>query len=380
MSPSEQSTSPEHSQRPYFAVALALALAGMAVSGWLVRLHFRAHEGYVSFCALGEGWNCDTVALSSYSVLLGIPVAAWGVLGFGIMATLAGLGLPRTEQERSWPSGLLFLVAAFSVLGCLSLALVSEFLIQSFCVMCAVSWTLVLLIFAVALLACRREGVRHAIMTDLRILQARPIRLAVLAVLLLAVVATARAAYPRYWEKPRAPAAQVPAASQTTPAQPAALRAPGTEIVVQEFSDFECPFCAKAYEEMKATAAAKPDLRVVARNFPLDSACNPAVTHTLHERACEYARASICAESLGKGDEMNSMLFADQKAHRGLDEIVKDLGLDRTRFGACMASKDTAERLSADVKEGIRLGLRATPSFVVKGQVYTGRIPDEVLK
>jgi len=364
--------------RRALAAALVAALGGMALSGWLIRLHARAHAGFVSFCALGEGWNCDTVALSPYSVQLGLPVAAWGFLGFGVAATLATLGLVRHRQRPGWPSGLLFVVSCLAVAACIALALVSEFLIHSFCVMCAASWTVALLLLAASWRACSPTGVLASIRADLGVLRARPVRVAIAALAFLVVAASASAAYPRYWDRPRRPAVAT-SPSGTTLAH-AGHPAPGSEIVIQEFSDFECPFCALSHEDMKALIASRPGLRVVARHFPLDMACNPSLKHPMHEKACEYARAAICAEAQGKGGEMEDLLFADQKARLGLDVMVRDLGLDRARFDACLGSKETANRLAGDVQEGIQLGLRATPSFVVKGQVYSGRIPDEVLQ
>lgn len=365
--------------RRALAAALVAALGGMALSGWLIRLHARAHAGFVSFCALGEGWNCDTVALSPYSVQLGLPVAAWGLLGFGVAATLATLGLVRHRQRPGWPSGLLFLVSCFAVAACIALAFVSEFLIHSFCVMCAASWTVALVLLAASWRACSPTGVLASIRADLAVLRARPAMVGVAVLAFLVVAGSARAAYPRYWDKPRRPVATATTPGGTTLAH-AGHVAPGSEIVIQEFSDFECPFCALAHEDMKALVASRPGLRVVSRHYPLDMSCNPALKRPMHEKACEYARAAICAETQGKGGEMEDLLFADQKARLGLDTIVRNLGLDRARFDACMGSKETADRLDGDVQEGIQLGLRATPSFVVKGQVYSGKIPDEVLQ
>ena len=376
--PQRDSESTTSLPRRALAAALVAALGGMALSVWLIRLHARAHAGFVSFCALGEGWNCDTVALSPYSVQLGLPVAAWGLLGFGVAATLATLGLVRHRQRLGWPSGLLFLASCVDVAACVALALVSEFLIHSFCVMCAASWTVALLLLAASWRACSPDGVIASIRADLAVLRARPAMVAIAAIAFLAIAGSASAAYPRYWDKPRRPTTGT-SPSGTTLAH-AGHVAPGSEIVIQEFSDFECPFCALNHEDMKALVASRPGLRIVSRHFPLDMSCNPALKRPMHQKSCEYARAAICAEAQGKGGEMEDLLFADQKAQLGLDTIVRNLGLDRARFDACVGAKETADRLGADIQEGIQLGVKATPSFVVKGKVYSGKIPDEVLQ
>src|SRR2546428_2159409 len=72
-------------------IALALALAGVALSVLALEVHRRLAEGsgYASFCNLGGVVNCDAVLGSRYSVLLGVPVAAWGLLAFIAGALLA---------------------------------------------------------------------------------------------------------------------------------------------------------------------------------------------------------------------------------------------------------------------------------------------------
>jgi protein-disulfide isomerase len=378
--PRRETAPPPAAPRRAFAAALVLSLGGIAVAGMLIRLHYRAHLGFTSFCDLGERMNCDTVALSPHSVVLGLPVAAWGTLGYLVAAALSALGLLRRRPHEGWPAGLLILVAAFAVATSAALAVVSELVIRSFCIMCMASWGIAIALLAAAWAACRPGGAGAAVAADLAALRARPWFAASAAVALLAVAGVARASYPRYWEHRPAPAARAaPVPAGTTLAR-AALPSPGSERVVHEFSDFECPFCALAHQDMKALTASTPGLRVVSRHFPLDSACNPALKRRMHENACDYARASICAEAMGKGDEMDDALFANQKDKRPVAEIVKSLGLDPSRFEACLASKETADRLAADVEEGMRIGVRATPTFVVNGQVHSGRIPVELLR
>src|SRR5438034_7489431 len=72
-------------------LALALALAGIALSVLALDVHRRLAEGsgYTSFCNLGGIVNCDTVLGSRYSVVLGVPVPAWGIAGFAAGAALA---------------------------------------------------------------------------------------------------------------------------------------------------------------------------------------------------------------------------------------------------------------------------------------------------
>jgi hypothetical protein len=143
-----------------------------------------------------------------------------------------------------------------------------------------------------------------------------------------------------------------------------AIRAPcrdaaegdGREILV--FSDYACPFCAKAHEDTEAALARNPGVRVVHRQFPLDPACNPLVKRAIHPGACALARAAICAEAQGKEREMSTALFRNQEARRPVESLAAELGLDLALFRTCIVAPGTEKRLTADVAEGIARGSR----------------------
>ena len=84
------------------------------------------------------------------------------------------------------------------------------------------------------------------------------------------------------------------------PVTPASAGVAGPAVVI-EFSDYECPFCAIAHAETDALLASRPDVRLVHKNFPLDSACNWMVTEAIHPGACAVSEAVLCAAGLGSG-------------------------------------------------------------------------------
>ena len=74
-------------------------------------------------------------------------------------------------------------------------------------------------------------------------------------------------------------------------------------VTIVEFSDFQCPFCRLGAFTMNTIQNRYPDkVRLVFRNFPLNSACNPSLDHVVHEFACDTAKAAVCAERQGKFD------------------------------------------------------------------------------
>jgi protein-disulfide isomerase len=369
------SAAPPASRRA-LQIALALSVAGIAVALWLARLHVRAHAGFTSACAINDTFNCDRVATSEYSVVLGIPVAIWGILGLAVAAALAAMGLARRKPHPAWPAGLLVVVAAMAVAASVALAIVSEFLIGSFCVVCAASWTIAVLLLVAAWRAARTAGVGAALRADLGVLRAHPGRTAGLAVAGLAALAIVAAAYPRYWDKPAEPPRQAAGGTANASAKAAATPAssPG-ETVVVEFSDYLCPFCAEAHADVQRRVAGRTDVKIVHRHFPLDPACNPLVKRAIHPGACGLAKAGICGEAQGRAKELDALIFANQRAKRPVAELAREAGLDVALFEECLAAPATDRRLASDVQSGIQAGVRATPTYVADGVVYSGGLP-----
>ena len=83
-------------------IMLVLCLAGLVLSVLLAQIHYKANTqpDFHSFCGRGSTFNCDSVARSAYSVLLGVPMAWWGLIGY---AVAAGLVVALTARGlRSW--------------------------------------------------------------------------------------------------------------------------------------------------------------------------------------------------------------------------------------------------------------------------------------
>ena len=347
--------------------AAVLATAGLVLSAVLARQHASAHAGIASACNISEFVNCDRVATSAYSVFLGLPVAVWGLVGYGLLLILSIVGLRSGRPHDAWPAGLLFAGASAAAATSVLLAILSEFAIGALCLYCAGSWLVSFGLLAAAWRACRPGGAAAAVRDDLALLASRPVLTVATVAAMLVLLAVAARAQPRYWDKPPAAAVGV---------RPPPVSGP---TVVVEFSDYECPFCAKAHFELKAQLAVRPGVQLVKRHFPLDPTCNPLVKRPMHPDACALARAGICAEAQGRLHEMDDALFGNQQAKRPVEELAAGVGLDVARFRECLAAPETARRLGDDIATGIQIGLNATPTYVVNGVQYSGVLPPEAL-
>jgi uncharacterized membrane protein len=346
------------------AAILVLALGGVAVAIDLWLIHVRVHSGGgSSFCDINERVSCSNVARSPWSTFLGVPQAAWGALSYLVVAGLAASALVRRRAGSTWPAGLLLLLTGFMVAWSVFLAGVSELVIHAFCYMCAISWGASLALLALsAVLARRAGGAAAAVRADLLAVRESP-RAGTAAA---AVVAAA--ALTLLLTHGFSPAAVPPA---PLPAQAVFPVGPPGSLVIYEYSDYLCPFCARIHGQEKAITERRPDVRLVHRFFPLEATCNPAVRTTVHEGACDLARGGICAEKQGRFEAYDDAAFAGQASRPGPEEVATQIGLDLPAFRACLSAPETQQRLAADIQGANQIGVNYTPAFLVQGKLVS---------
>jgi vitamin-K-epoxide reductase (warfarin-sensitive) len=123
----------------------------MAVSAVSLQRHYARSAS--AFCDFGERFNCDIVNRSEYSSLMGIPVAAIGIVGYGALLALATLYRARSETP------LRLLVAAFAGLSfALYLTYIEGHVLETWCILCLSSLALITLITVLAVLVKMRAG------------------------------------------------------------------------------------------------------------------------------------------------------------------------------------------------------------------------------
>jgi len=359
-------------------VFAALALAGLALSLVLARIHALASAGAgPSFCSLGETVNCDRVALSPYSVFLGIPLALWGAFGYASMLIMALLRLRNRGAASSWPTGLLLLLSGAAALATVPLALASAFVLRSLCILCAATWVIDWALFGLGWRQAREVGgPAQAIAHDLRAITSRPVRAVVTAAVTGSALIGGLAAYSTALMKS---ASNVPGATRAPPPAPQDAAARPAQLTIFEFSDYECPHCARAHRDLRAALANRPGIHLEHRNFPLDPSCNPAVPRPFHRTACALARAAICAGDQGRFWEMNDALYANQGTGRSIEDLAATVGLDLAALRRCQDAPETVRRLDQEIASGMRAGVTATPTYAVGRALYQGTLPADVL-
>jgi protein-disulfide isomerase len=150
-------------------------------------------------------------------------------------------------------------------------------------------------------------------------------------------------------------------------------------LTLVEFADYECPYCrqwqVQCYEQLKKDWIDTGKLRFISRDLPLE----------FHPHSNAAANAARCAGEQGKYWELRRVMIINDTQLDSLSMRVyaADLGLDSTRFGACLASRRFASEIRKDVTDAAAVGITGTPTFVmgrttrggIEGTVVVGAMP-----
>lgn len=139
----------------------------------------------------------------------------------------------------------------------------------------------------------------------------------------------------------------------------------GKKIIIEEFADYQCPYCKKAQDTLKELKKKYGDrLEIHFKHFPLK----------YHLSARSAAMAAECARDQGKFWEMHELLF-EGSPNFGFEwyrDYARTLGLDLEKFISCYQTNAKADIIERDLREGEERGVSATPTFFINGVKLVG--------
>jgi protein-disulfide isomerase len=146
------------------------------------------------------------------------------------------------------------------------------------------------------------------------------------------------------------------------------------KVVIQEFSDFQCPYCSKAEDSVNEVMKNYGDkVKFVWRNMPLP----------MHADAPLAAQASMEAYKQKGSDgfwKMHDLLYGAQKTEGGLkrealDKYAQQLGLNMDKWKTALDTQSHKAEVDADAKAGNDAGISGTPAFLINGYFINGAQP-----
>jgi len=165
-------------------------------------------------------------------------------------------------------------------------------------------------------------------------------------------------------KRPERPRIDIPVGQSPT------LGDENAKITIVEFSDFQCPYCAKAEQTVQQLLKKYgKDIRLVYKQYPL----------SFHKEAFKASEASLCANE--QSNEyfwaLHNEMFNDTR-HLKVGELkgkAEKLGMDKKQFSDCLNSEKFASQVNAEIAEGNRFGVNSTPIFFVNGIIVKGAKP-----
>ena len=137
------------------------------------------------------------------------------------------------------------------------------------------------------------------------------------------------------------------------------------KVTIVEFSDFQCPFCGRAYPVIEEVMNAYPTtVRLVWKNQPL----------SFHANAYPSAEAAEGAREQGKFWDMYALMFTHQAqlSQAKYQEWAKAIGLDIDKFNQSIQQHRNKNRIDEDMKLADSVGVTGTPTFFINGKIMVG--------
>ena len=160
------------------------------------------------------------------------------------------------------------------------------------------------------------------------------------------------------------------------------LGAEGAPVTIVEYSDFQCPFCARAESIVKDDVLAEygDRVRLVYKQMPLVS---------VHPWAQAASEIGLCVLRLAGNDaywKYHARVFAAQRAVRvetAAEQLVAmagEAGAEPDGVERCFEAEETTSVVLATLEEAEGLGIKSTPTFFINGRRLSGAQPSDAFK
>ncbi len=350
----------------FVVLSVAMAIVSIYLTKHFYQVHFPTGIGGGEGLCAGDGfWGCNKATLSSLGHILFVPTSF-----FGIIIGLLGVFGAIFSSERMESTNKFFIY--LNALGCLGLLFYSLIALGGLCPFCTAYYALS---FIAAFMFFKFSD--HKAFPDLKITAVYG---------LIVILPAAYMSY--YFGKEKSKQASLSSQyvkqfeglkdmGEPTYISPYKINMATEEwseapVRIAVFSDFQCPFCQKVAEQIpQLIRGLKDKVNVAYYFYPLDNACNPAITRSFHQYACQAAFLAACDKE--KFGEVHDAIFERQPELSA--ENLCALGKKNSASVAALKTKRRKRRSLERLTQGEAFQLKSTPTIIINGKKIEGSIP-----
>ena len=347
-----------------------------------------------SFCTVSELIDCDGVARTPYSVSMGVPNALWGLILYVVMLMLLFVDRIQAKFKNTIfdvfknPRSYIAALGVISFAISMVLAFISIFEIKKICALCFCTY---FVNFLIALIAKNKGFFAYDIETTIKDFISGAKQYFILFIIVLVgfvstlVYLDRTLIFSPKLKRERTQKEFFTAKYNKYAVKGNILGDKDAKVIINVYSDYNCPFC-RVVNIMLHKAAKQRKILVNEINYPLDTACNKKIVHTLggHESSCIYSKYALAAQKQGYFWGVANILFDKHPQNFDIfvDEIKKaklDIDIDKLRKDAL--SKEIDDIIQKEIDIVTKRQINGTPAIEINGVIHIGAMPyDELLK
>jgi protein-disulfide isomerase/uncharacterized membrane protein len=354
-------------------------IVGLGISIHLLQIDYNVKfdPSYTPECDFNSKVSCSKVADSEYSSILGVPVASWGIMGY----LLVLIFMLTSKKSKRFNSSLLVFLFIFSA-GSIYFFIIAKIVIEAVCVFCIgtyiVNWlAFLLLLFSV--FKFKHDEEKFCIKDNIKsFFDISLVMIPIYIVVSLGIIIPSYTVFSKIHEPHTTLTSSYKNGKFDKENLIGIAGSDKADVTIVLFSDYECPFCERFEGTIKEIINNFSNVKVIRKEFPLDNKCNALLgDRKFHKSACDAAYFAKCSGLENKFWQAADILHLNKKNldMGSLLSYADKLNIDKEKIKKCMNSEVIANAVKNDIKEGLKLGVRGTPGFIVNGKLYSGAKP-----
>ena len=356
-----------------------LALIGLALSIELCVVYYNANfavDAAPSICAINDMMDCDSVAKTSYSQFLGVPLSLWGVILYIFFLFMSFVDKIKNIRFLGFlevfknPASYIFCIALFSFIMSMILGGISVFKINSICIFCFMTYFIDLLIAIIS----KTKGI--SILKEVKIsindfIEAIKVKkYAISFVVVMSIFAGILLfTYQTNILSPQT-AEQIEMKkyfkNYDSITDGNTMGPKEADVIIHESIDYNCGGCFLANLYLHRIVMEFENVKVIQHNVPLERACNHNMQHEGHKNSCIKSKYALAAAKQNMYWQMSDILFEQSPENeKEIIEKARLLDFDIKKLKEDANSEKIAEELQESIREADSKGITGTPTFLI---------------